>query len=454
MKNYLVKIFVIRSGKKLEPGRRKKISDKDRLFKISVILSILLFIASLPFMTFGSQKEEIIVLTGARILTATGKNYERGTIIISGGKIADIGESLKIPEGAKVMDVSGCLITPGLIDAHSHLGLGPSGGVTEDNEMTDPVTPQLRIIDSIHPEGIGPDKNQFLNAVAEGVTAAVVRPGSGNVIGGQSAVLKLRGRTVDEMCILFPADMKMALGRKGAYALKGQMPMTKMATAYLVRQAMLEAEDYKRALEAYEKEKKKKPEATPPNRDLKKEAMLLVLERKIPVHIHVSSADDIMTAVRLAKEFNFKKLSLAHAEEAYKVAEELARNKVTVVVGPKMITYDDDGKLVNLADYLYRRGVEVCIMTDADVIQQPFLRTQAAIAVKYGMDPEEALKAITINPAKLMGLDGRIGSLETGKDADLVVWSGDLFDIRQEALWVFIDGQEVYKSPKAGRVGK
>ncbi|MGB9836349.1 MAG: amidohydrolase family protein, partial [Candidatus Saccharicenans sp.] len=243
-------------------------------------------------------------------------------------------------------------------------------------------------------------------------------------------------------------DMKMALGHKGAYAQKGQMPMTKMGTAYLVRQAMLDAEEYRKALEAHEQERKKNPAALPPSRDLKKEAMLLVLEQKIPVHIHVSSADDIMTAVRLAREFKFKKLSLAHAEEAYKVADELARNNVAVVVGPRMIVYDDNNRPVNLADYLVRKGVFVCIMTDADVVQQPFLRTQAAIAVKYGMDPEEALKAITINPAKLMGLEGRIGSLEKGKEADLVVWSGDLFDVRQEALRVFIDGQEVYRNPK------
>jgi len=295
---------------------------------------------------------------------------------------------------------------------------------------------------------VGPDRNQFLNAVAEGVTTAVIRPGSGNVIGGQSAVLKLRGGTVDEMCILFPADMKMALGHKGAYAQKGQMPMTKMGTAYLVRQAMLEAMEYKKALAAYEREKQKNPEAQPPARDLKKEAMLLVLEQKIPVHIHVGPADDIMTAVRLHREFKFKKLSLAHAEEAYKVADELARDDVAVVVGPRMIVYDDNNQLINLADYLVKKGVFVCIMTDADVVQQPFLRTQAAIAVKYGMDPEQALRAITINPAKLMGLEARIGSLEKGKDADLVVWSGDLFDVRQEALRVFIDGREVYRNPK------
>lgn len=392
--------------------------------------------------------DEALVLRGARILTATGQNFDRGMIVIRNGRIADIGENVEVPAGARVVDVSGCLITPGLIDAHSHLGLGPSGGVTEDNEMTDPVTPQLRIIDSIHPEGVGPDRNQFLNALAEGVTAAAVRPGSGNVIGGQSAVLKLRGKTVDEMCILFPADMKMALGRKGAYAQKGQMPMTKMGTAYLVRQALIDAQEYRKSLDAYEREKKKNPSATPPARDLKKEAMLLVLEKKIPVHIHVGSADDIMTAVRLCREFGFKKLSLAHAEEAYRVADVLAKENVAVVVGPRMIVYDDDNRPVNLADFLVRKGVLVCIMTDADVVQQPFLRTQAAIAVKYGMEPEEALKAITINPARLMGLEGRIGSLEKGKDADLVVWSGDLFDVRQEVLRVFIDGREVYINPK------
>ncbi|MGQ9800139.1 MAG: amidohydrolase [Candidatus Saccharicenans sp.] len=441
----------------LKPGRQRKFWQKklfDRLrggqnliFRTAAYL--FLIVLFWPGIIFGdSSPERAVAISGARILTATGHNLERGTIIIQGEKIVEIGPEVKIPAGARVIDASGCLITPGLIDAHSHLGLGPSGGVTEDNEMTDPVTPQLRIIDSIHPEGAGPDKNQFLHALSEGVTSAIITPGSGNVIGGQAAVLKLKGKTVDEMCILFPAHMKMALGRKSYYAQKGQMPMTKMGTAFLVRQAMLEARDYRQALETYQKEKKKNPAATPPARDLKKEAMLLVLEQKIPVHIHVGSAEDIMTAVRLAREFNFKSLSLAHAEEAYKVAEELARNGVTVVVGPRMITYDEANNLINLADYLHKKGVEVCIMTDADVVQQPFLRTQAAVAIKYGMDPEEALKAVTINPARMIGLDKRLGSLEKGKDADMVVWSGDLFDVRAQALRVFIDGQEVYRHPE------
>ena len=391
-------------------------------------------------------EEKVVAIVNARILTVTKGEIAKGSVLIANGKILEVGADVNVPEGARIIDAAGCVVTPGLVDSHSHLGLGPSGGVTEDNEMSDPVTPQLRVIDSIHPEGIGPDKGQFRNALAEGVTTVIARPGSGNVIGGQSAVIKLRGGTVDDMVIVFPADMKMALGRKGGYASKGVMPMTKMGTAYLVRQAMLDAADYRDALARYAKEKAKKPESAPPARDLKKEAMLKVLEREIPVHIHVSSADDIMTAVRLAGEFKFLRLSLGHAVEAYKVADELAKHGVVVVVGPQMITYDDDGKLVNLADFLVKRGVEINIMTDADVVQEQFLRYQAAIAVKYGMDPAEALKAITINPAKLAGLEKRIGSIEAGKDADLVVFSGDPFDIQSRTLKVMIDGKVVYEA--------
>ena len=391
-------------------------------------------------------EEKVIAIVNARILTVTKGEIAKGTVLIANGKILEVGANVNVPEGARVIDAAGCIVTPGLVDSHSHLGLGPSGGVTEDNEASDPVTPQLRVIDSIHPEGIGPDKGQFRNALAEGVTTVIARPGSGNVIGGQSAVLKLRGGTVDDMVVAFPADMKMALGHKGGYASNGVMPMTKMGTAYLVRQAMLDAADYRDALARYAKEKAKKPEAVPPPRDLKKEAMLKVLEREIPVHIHVSSADDIMTAVRLATEFKFLRLSLGHADESYKVADELAKHGVVVVVGPLMITYDDDGKLVNLADFLVKRGVEINIMTDADVVQEQFLRYQAAIAVKYGMDPAEALKAITINPAKLTGLEKRIGSIEAGKDADLVVFSGDPFDIQSRTLKVMIDGKIVFEA--------
>ena len=390
----------------------------------------------------------VIAVVGARVLTAAGAEYDNGVVLIEGGKITAVGPaaSVAVPAGAKVVDAAGRVVTPGLVDSHSHLGLGPSGGVTEDNETSNPVTPELRIIDSIHPEGEGPDEGQFRRALAEGVTAVVARPGSGNVIGGQSAVLKLRGGTVDDMVILFPADMKMALGRKGAYAAKGVMPTTKMGAAYLVRKALVEAAEYGEALERHEKQKAKDPKAAPPARDLGKEALLKVVRREIPVHIHVDSSDDIMTAVRLAEEFKFLRLSLGHAVESYKVAGELARRGVAVVVGPQMTAYDDGERLVNLAGYLADKGVHVDIMTDADVVQESFLRYQAAIAVKYGMDPRRALEAITLNPARTMGLEARIGSLEPGKDADLVVFDGDPFDVATRVLTVFIDGRAVYEA--------
>ena len=390
----------------------------------------------------------VIAVVGARVLTAAGAEYDNGVVLIEGGKITAVGPaaSVAVPAGAKVVDAAGRVVTPGLVDSHSHLGLGPSGGVTEDNETSNPVTPELRIIDSIHPEGEGPDEGQFRRALAEGVTAVVARPGSGNVVGGQSAVLKLRGGTVDDMVILFPADMKMALGRKGAYAAKGVMPTTKMGAAYLVRKALVEAAEYGEALERHEKQKAKDPKAAPPARDLGKEALLKVVRREIPVHIHVDSSDDIMTAVRLAEEFKFLRLSLGHAVESYKVAGELARRGVAVVVGPQMTAYDDGERLVNLAGYLADKGVHVDIMTDADVVQESFLRYQAAIAVKYGMDPRRALEAITLNPARTMGLEARIGSLEPGKDADLVVFDGDPFDVATRVLTVFIDGRAVYEA--------
>lgn len=406
---------------------------------------VLCFCFCFVFIASVYADSEVYVIKNARILTVTKGTIEKGTIIIQDGMIYRVGNSLDIPaDNVQVINAEGMWVTPGLIDSHSHLGLGPSGGITEDNEMSDPCTPHLRIIDSIHPEGMEPHKGSFKDAVAQGITTIIARPGSGNVIGGQSAALKLFGNTVDEMILVFPADMKMAMGRKGYYASKGQMPMTKMGTAYIVRKAMTDAADYRASLLAYEKTKEKNPDTLPPKRDLKNEAMLKVLNRELPVHIHATAVDDIMTAVRLADEFNFYKLSLAHADESYKIADELAKRDVVVVVGPQMITFDDQGNLINIADFLVKNGVEVNIMTDADVVQQEFLRFQASIAVKYGMDPLEALKAITINPAKLIGMESRIGSIESGKDADLVLFDGDPFDIQTCVQKVFINGHIVY----------
>jgi imidazolonepropionase-like amidohydrolase len=389
-----------------------------------------------------SAAEDVLVIQNARIMTVTDGELT-GSVLIRDGRIAAVGAEIEIPEGAVVIDGTGKILTPGLIDSHSHLGLGPSGGITEDNENSNPVTPQLRIIDSIHPEGVAPHRWSFKHALSQGITTIIARPGSGNVIGGQSAALKLRGGTVDDMVLVFPADMKMAMGKKG-YGAKGQFPVTKMGTVYAVRKAMLDAAEYKKSLDKYEKEKEKNADASSPGRDLANEAMVQVLERKIPVHVHASPVDDIMSAVRLGDEFNFYKLSIGHGDESYKIADELAKRGVVVVVGPQMIVFDENGTLINLADFLVKHGVEINIMTDADVVQQEFLRYQVAIAVKYGLDPLDALKAITINPAKLIGLEDRIGSISMGKDADLVLFDGDPFDIQTQVLKVFIEGKLVF----------
>jgi imidazolonepropionase-like amidohydrolase len=404
----------------------------------------LIFLFSFSFSAAGS----VVAVKNGKIMSPGPGVMEKAIIVIEDGKIKAIGSDVPIPNGARIIDAEGYIVTPGLVDSHSHLGLGPSGGVTEDNEMSNPVTPQLRIIDSIHPEGIEPHRYSFQDAVAQGVTTIIARPGSGNVIGGQSAALKLTGKTIDDMILKFPCDMKMAMGKK-SYGSKGIMPVTKMGTAYLVRKAMLEAREYRDAWDRYWKKSDKDIDAEPPQKNLAHEAMMKVLNRVLPVHVHASPVDDIMTAVRLGDEFNFRLLSIGHGDEAYKIADELAKRNVVVVVGPQMIVFDDDGKLINLAGYLHKHGVEVNIMTDADVVQQEYLRFQAAVAVKYGMDPIEALKAITINPARLIGMDDRIGSLEPGKDADLVIFDGDPYSPQTSAIKVFINGEEVYSNEKS-----
>ena len=404
-----------------------------------IIAIFLLFL--IPLLSIAGER--VIAIKGGKIYTVTKGTIKNGTILIKGKKIVAVGRNIRIPQEAEIVDAKGKVITPGLVDAHSHLGLGPSGGVTEDNEMTDPATPQLRIIDSINPYGEEPDKGCFRKALAEGVTTVICRPGSGNVIGGQAAAVKTYGKTVDEIIRNFPCDMKMAMGRKKG---TGGYPMTKMGTAYIIRKYLLLGREYQKKLEEYEKEKKKNPKAKPPKRDLKAEAMALVTSGRLPVHIHVIDANDIMTIVRIATEFGLKDVSLGHAEEAYKVARELAKHNIKVVVGPRVIVYDDENHLIDLAEYLRKAGVEVSIMTDADVVQQEYLRYQAALAVKYGMPYEEALRAITLNPAKLAGVADKVGSIEPGKLADIVIFSGDPFDVLSRAEKVFIEGKLVYKA--------
>jgi len=414
------------------------------MYKKYFIISLVLIILSGLLTSSSVGDEEVIAIKVGKVHTVTNGIIEKAIILIRGRKFIAVGSEVDIPEGATLIEAPEGVVTPGLIDTHSHLGLGPSGGITEDNEMTNPATPGLRIIDSLHPKGMFPHPDSYHDAISEGVTTAIVHPGSGNVIGGLSALIKLGGDTVDEMLIRFPQDMKMAMGAKREVL--PSYPTTRMGTAWTVRKVMVEAQEYATQWEEYRKKKEKNNDAIPPKVDLDKEALLKVLRGELPVHIHCSPAVDILTALRLGEEFNFKELSLAHATGAYKVAKELAKRGVAVVVGPQMMVFDEEKEeLVNLADCLLQAGVKVNIMTDADVVQQEFLRYQAAIAIKYGMDPEEALKAITLYPAQVARVADRLGSIEEGKDADLVIFDGDPFDIMTSVLKVFINGKLVYE---------
>jgi imidazolonepropionase-like amidohydrolase len=383
----------------------------------------------------------LFFIRGAEIRTVTRGTIKKGDIILKDGKISEIGENLSVPEGSVVIEASGKIITPGLIDSHSHLGTGVTMLKSEENDGSGPSTPHMRILDSMHPEGIVPHEGTYKDAVAEGVTTVISRPGSGNVIGGQSLAIKLSGKTVDDMILRSPVDMKMAMGPK-----RYPTTSTRMGVAQVVRQAMLEARKYKDSREKYESDKELKPETLPPERNLTNEAMLKVLNRELPVHIHCSPIADILTAIRLGDEFNFLKLSLAHGDDTWRVADELAKRGIVVVVGPNIVEYDDQGNLINLPQYLVEHGVEINIMTDTDIVQQEYLRFQAAVAIRHGLDPDEALKAITINPARLIAAEDRIGSLEAGKDADLVIFDGDPFDFQTSVLKTFINGELVFEN--------
>jgi imidazolonepropionase-like amidohydrolase len=383
---------------------------------------------------------ETIVIRGARILTGAGHAFERGTLMVQDGKISQIGERIRVPAGAAVIDAAGKTVVPGFVDIHTHLGIleeGVGREGSDGNEMTDPVTPHLRALDAINPEEMG-----IREAAAYGVTAAVVLPGSGNVVGGLGTLLKTYGKIVDRMILRDPCGLKVAFGEnpKRAYGDQKKMPSTRMGTAGLLREALTRAQTYLRKQDAGRENPDKLPD-----RDLRLEAIGLVLRREIPLLAHCHRADDILTALRIADEFQVN-VVLEHATEAHRIAEEIAQRQVPCVVGP---TFGSRGKVETKEKtfaslgLLVRAGVRVAICSDHPVTPSSYLRLYAALAVGEGLAEEDALKAITIWPAEIMGVGDRIGSLEAGKDADFAIFSGDPLDIRTRPEMVFIDGRRV-----------
>ena len=382
---------------------------------------------------------DMLFIRNAHILPIVGEEIENGCVLINEGKIAEIGPELHAPRDAEVIDAGGRLVTPGCIDAHCHVGLDNEAMSWEGadfNEMVDPVTPQMRAIDSINPQDEG-----FADAVQGGVTTACTGPGSANVIGGTFAVIKLYGKRVDKMILKNPAAMKCAFGEnpKGCYGKNGgKAPMTRMGTAALLRETLFRARRY------YSDQLAGKEPAF----DMKMEAMIPVLTGEIPLKCHCHRADDILTAVRIAKEFGLR-ATLDHCTDGELIADELAEESFPVLVGPTLghkSKIELKNKSFTTPCALNRAGLSVSIITDAPVIPLRYLPMCAGLAVNSGMDIRDAWRAITINPARALGVEDRVGSLEKGKDADVVIWTADpLSSIGGEAYITVINGRIVWR---------
>ena len=395
-----------------------------------------------------------IAIVGGRVVPVEGEPIEGGTVLIADGQIAAVeGPDFLAPAGFTVVDAAGKWVLPGFIDAHVHAGVHEEaeGWAGQDtNEMTDPVTAQVRVLDAINPADLG-----FRDAISGGVLAVNVNPGSGNPIGGQTAAIKCWGRSVDEMVMRSPAGIKSALGEnpKRVYGERKETPATRLGVAAVIRGAFVAALNYQAKLAAAEIDPS--PARGVVERDLKLEALGRVLRREIPWRQHCHRADDIATAMRIASEFGYD-LVIDHGTEAYLLADQIAAAGIPVVIGP-LITSRSKVELRNrtLASpgRLAAAGVTIAITTDHPVVPIHFLIHQATLAVKEGLDPVTALRAVTINPARIIGCADRIGSLTPGKDADVVIWSGDPLDVMSRAERAYTGGREIYRYDYSLREG-
>ena len=385
------------------------------------------------------------LIQGGLVKTITNGDIANGQILIDSGKIVAVGQNLDIPAGTEVIDAAGCVVTPGFIDAHCHIGVHEEATRWEGNdtnEYSSPVTPELRAID-----GINPRCEAFANALTGGVTTAVTGPGSANVLGGSFVAMKLYGDCVDDMIVKFPAAMKIAFGEnpKGCYGQNGKKaPVTRMAIASLLREQLFKAKKYAADVEAAERDTSKERPF-----DIKLEALLPVIRKEIPLKTHAHRADDIFTALRIAKEFDVN-ITLDHVTEGHLIVDHLVKAGKPVLVGPSLGSKSKvelREKSFATAGILDKAGLEVCIITDAPVIPLNYLPLCAGLAVKAGMKEESAWRAITINPAHVVGIADRVGSLEVGKDADIAIFEGNpLRDIQCKTKAVFVNGKQVYKA--------
>src|SRR5690554_236635 len=388
----------------------------------------------------------MFLIRNGTILTMAGDPIERGQVLINRGKIISAGKDISVPEreNCTLFDAGGGFVMPGMIDAHCHIGMWEDGlGFEGDdgNEGTDPVTPKLRAIDAINPMD-----RSFTEAYENGITCVCTGPGSANVIGGQFTTVKTKGKRLDNMLLQETAAMKVAFGEnpKRVYSEKKQAPSTRMAAAALLREYLFKTKYYL--------ENKKNNSGF----DMKLESLIPVINGELNVKVHAHRADDIFTAIRIAKEFGLK-MTLEHCTEGHLIADELGKEGYAAIVGP---SFGARGK-VELKELtfetpliLHKAGIKIALMTDHPVIPVHYLPMCAALAVKSGLDEETALKAITINPAEILGISNKVGSLEEGKDADLVVFDKHPFDLQAKTTCVLIDGEVVFKSDCHNKANK
>lgn len=387
-----------------------------------------------------------MLIVNAEIHTMTGSGIITGFVRTKGYVIDAVGAGgveQAVP-GERILDAEGAGVYPGFVDAHTHLGMWEDALTFEGddgNEETDPVTPQLRAIDAVNPMD-----RCFSEAAAAGVTCVVTGPGSANPIGGQLAAIKTYGRRIDDMIVRAPVAIKMALGEnpKTVYHGKNEAPSTRMATAALIREQLAKAKRYLADLEKAEQDS----EIDPPDYDAKCEALLPALRRETEVHFHAHRADDMYTAIRIAKEFGLDYV-IVHGTEGHLIADDLREENARVLSGP-FFTDRCKPELKNQTPacpgILASHGILTAIVTDHPVIPVQYLPVCAALAVREGMDHEEALRAITVNPAKICGIDSRVGSIEPGKDADLVLFRGDPLSLTAKPEAVVTGGRVLFQN--------
>lgn len=398
-----------------------------------------------------------LAVVGARILPvadAAGRRaapVEDGVLIVRSGRIEAVGTATEVPvpSDVDVIDASGMVLTPGLVEAHGHLGVAEDGegwAGDDTNEMTIVDGAKLRALDAINPAELG-----FKDALRGGVTSAVIKPGSGNPIGGRTAAVKTWGRVVDEMVIREDVSVKSALGEnpKRVHGEKGRMPSVRMGVAAAIREAFVAAQNYVAARAQAEEERK------PFDRDLGKETLAAVLDGTLIWDQHCHRADDIATAIRLSEEFGYR-LVVNHGTEGHILPEYLADKGIDVIVGPLMTARSKvelRNRTLAAPAVLANAGVRIALTTDHPVIPINFLIHEASLAVKEGLDPVVALESLTINPAAMLGLDDRIGALAPGLDADFALWTQDPLELDARAARVFVDGREVFRYDEGTGMG-